>query len=426
MNRSPKLQNQKARIRLLEAELDKRDRLIGVLREGHNIQSAILEKSLVGYYIVSDGKFRLMNPIVMSYTGYLADELINKKANFLIHSEDKEKVKKYRHAMLGGKQTTPYEYRIISKQKETLWVMEVVASIVFEGKQAILANAMDITNRKVTEQTLIESENLYRTIFEATGTMASIIGGDKTLLKVNSEFERVTGYPKEEWEGKKKWTELVLKKDRPRLVKYHRLRRTNPDSVPRSYEYHLINKQGEIRNVLSTVSLIPGSKKYISSAIDITELKKAEEQLIRQSENLKELNAALKVLLKQRENDKKELEASILSNIKELVLPYIEKIRQTDLDKNHQTYLDLLESNLKNILSPFSHTISAQYMSLTSREIEVANFIKAGRNSKEIAALLNISSRCVDIHRYHIRKKLGLNNKHANLRAFLSSLSSNL
>lgn len=406
--------------------MNKRDKAIEMLKECANIQSAILEKSLVGYYIVSASKFRLINPIVMSYTGYLAEEIINKKANFLIHPEDKEKVKKYRHAMLNGQLTSPYEYRIITKRKETLWLMEVVASIVFEGKEAVLANAIDITNRKAAEQNLIESENLYRTIFEATGTMASIINEDKTLLKVNSEFERVTGYPKKDWEGKKKWTELVSKEDRPRLVKYHRLRRIDPNSVPHSYEYHLINHQGEIRNVLSTVSLIPGSKRYISSAIDITELKKAEEQLVKQSENLKELNAALKVLLKQREDDKKELETSILSNIKELVLPYIERIRQNDPDKRHQAYLDLLESNLKSILSPFSHTISAQYMSLTSREIEVANFIKAGRNSKEIAALLNISSRCVDIHRYHIRKKLGLNNKHANLRVFLSSLSLNL
>lgn len=413
----------KNKIQAIEKVATQQRQLIEALRESQQIQNTILGKSLVGYYIVSDSKYRFVNPVIMSYTGYLQEELIDNAADFLIHPDDLQEVKKNAKAMLNGSLSLPYEFRIITKQKEVRWIMEAISPVLFEGKPAILGNSMDITQRKLAEKRLTESENLYRTIFQTTGTMTSIIEEDKTLSLVNDEFERLTGYRKEDWEGKKKWTDLVHKKDLPRLTKYHRLRRTDPHSVPNSYEYRLINNRGEIMNVLSTVSIIPGSKKYVSSVMDITELKDAERQLIKKSESLQDLNTALRVLLKQRESDKVELEATLLSNVKELVLPYVEKIRQIVSDEKHLVYVDLLATNLTNILSPFSRTLSAKYMHLTSKEIEVANFIKVGKSSKEIAALMNVSSDCIDVHRYHIRNKLGLNNRRANLRAYLSSLS---
>ncbi len=423
MKKRQTIRELKNKIKISEKLIIQQRQLIEALRETQQIQNTILGKSLVGYYIVSDGKFRFVNPLFISYTGYSSGELIGNDADFLIHPDDIREVKKNAQSMLAGTLSSPYEFRIVTKQKEIRWIVEAVSPVLFEGKPAILGSAMDITRKKQTEQRMTESENLYRTIFETTRTVISIVEEDKTLSLVNSEFERLTGYRKEDWEGKKKWTELVDKKDLKRLVNYHRQRRIDPDSVPKSYEYGLINSQGKVMNVLSTVSLIPGSKKYVSSVMDITELKEAEEQLIKKSENLVELNSALKVLLKQREADRVELEATLLSNVKELILPYIEKIRQSGVDKKHLVYIDLIASNLENILSPFSRTLSAKYMHLTSKEIEVANFIKAGKSSKEIANLLNVSSDCVDVHRYHIRNKLGLNNKRANLRSYLSSLS---
>jgi PAS domain S-box-containing protein len=413
----------KEKSRPLQKDVMKQKRLNETLIETQNIQNTLLEKSLVGYYIVSDAKFRIANPAVISYTGYLPEELIGSNADFLIHPDDHQEVKKNAHAMLAGRLSLPYEFRIVTKQNEIRWIMEAVSPILFEGKPAILGNSMDITQRKLTEKRLMESENLYRTVFETTGTMTAIIEEDKTMSLINSEFEKLTGYSKAEWEGKRKWPELVDPQDLPRMEEYHHLRRIAPKSVPRTYEYHLINSEGQIRDVLSTVNIIPGTRKHVASCIDITELKEAEKQLIKKSENLAEFNAALKVLLKQREDDRVELEANLLSNVKELVLPYIEKIRQNGLDKKHLAYVDLLASNLENILSPFSRSLSAKYMHLTSKEIEVANFIKQGKSSKEIAGLLNVSSGCVDVHRYHIRNKLGLNNKRANLKAYLSSVS---
>ena len=88
-------------------------------------------------------------------------------------------------------------------------------------------------------------------------------------------------------------------------------------------------------------------------------------------------------------------------------------------DSSYLSYLGLLESNLLQIVSPFSMRLSTALHNLTFSEIEVANFIREGKKSKDIATLLNISKDTVDSHRQNIRKRLGLNGKKQNLQSDL-------
>ncbi|OPY13627.1 MAG: DNA-binding transcriptional activator UhpA [Syntrophus sp. PtaB.Bin001] len=128
------------------------------------------------------------------------------------------------------------------------------------------------------------------------------------------------------------------------------------------------------------------------------------------------------VLLKKREEDKNELEEKVLSNIKSMVLPYIEKVKMTMLDTTQMNYISIMESHLNEITSPFRHKLTSQSLNLTPREIQVASLIKDGKTTKEIAELMNVCPGAVALHRNHIRKKLGLNNKKVNLASHLSSL----
>ena len=135
--------------------------------------------------------------------------------------------------------------------------------------------------------------------------------------------------------------------------------------------------------------------------------------------DLEETNTALRVLLKKREEDKAKIEESILLNVKELVVPYLLKIQRSRLNSNQKTYLDILETNLNDIIAPFSTGLTSRYLGLTPAEIQVANLVRQGNSSKEVAALLNMSPKTIDTHRYNIRKKVGLKNKKVNLRTFL-------
>jgi PAS domain S-box-containing protein len=156
---------------------------------------------------------------------------------------------------------------------------------------------------------------------------------------------------------------------------------------------------------------------------EIEERMRIEEELEIKSRNLEELNTALKVLLKHHEDDREELEERILSNLKELVLPYLEKLKKTPLKADQLAYMDIIESNLNDIFSPFLRKMTSKYLDLTPREIQIATLVREGRTTKEISGVLNISSRAVEFHRDNIRIKLGLKNKKANLRSFLLRLS---
>jgi PAS domain S-box-containing protein len=151
-------------------------------------------------------------------------------------------------------------------------------------------------------------------------------------------------------------------------------------------------------------------------------LKQREKELETKSSNLEEANIALKVLLKKRDEDKAELEEKILLNIKELVVPYLEKLKKNRLDEKQEAYVNILESNLNDIISPFSHRLSSKFLNFTPTEIQIANLLRQGKTSKEIAELINSSPKTVAFHRENIRRKLGLKNKKTNLKSYLLSL----
>ena len=108
-------------------------------------------------------------------------------------------------------------------------------------------------------------------------------------------------------------------------------------------------------------------------------------------------------------------------NIRELVIPYIERMRESALDDRQKGCLDIMESTLKDIVAPFLRRMSLEFLNLTPSEIQVANMIKFGKTTKEIAGILNLSEKTVEFYRKSIRRKIGITNQSINLRTFLSS-----
>jgi len=157
---------------------------------------------------------------------------------------------------------------------------------------------------------------------------------------------------------------------------------------------------------------------------EIAERINAGQKLEEQAGELEEINTALKVLLKLREEEQKELGRNIQSNLTELVLPYLDKLKKGRLDHIQRSYVEILGSAIHEVLSPFlKNLFSAELANnLSPTEIQVANLIKEGKTSKEIAQLLCIAEKTVSSHRYQIRKKLGLINEKINLQTHLRSL----
>ena len=190
------------------------------------------------------------------------------------------------------------------------------------------------------------------------------------------------------------------------------------DAYNRQLEDRIRRRTDELQRV--NERLIQEIKEHEESSKSLLETKKEVDE---KANNLEKMNTALGVLLKHREADRENLANNVTLSVKQLIMPYINDLKNGSLNARHKMLVEMIEAGLKDISSPFTGKLSVAYMDLTPREIQVANLIKQGKNTKDIADFMGISSAAVNLHRNHLRGKLGLKNKKTNLFAFLSSLS---
>jgi PAS domain S-box-containing protein len=297
---------------------------------------------------------------------------------------------------------------------------------VLRKERIILLAIEDITERRRLEDLLTESEERYRRLFEtANDGILLLEKHEGKVTHANTAATEMLGYSKEECIGKKlqdigvsldmgDFQKVMQTLDKSGIIYY--------DDVP------IKTKAGQY--IDTDIYMVDRARLVQCNIRDITERKKAEEALRERereleikTHNLEEANIALKVLLKRRDEDKTDLEDKILLNIKELVVPYLEKLKMSRLDEQQKTHVSILESNLNDITSSFSHRLSSKYMNFTPAEIQIANLLRQGKTNKEIGELLNSSERTVAFHRGNIRRKLGLKNKKVNLKSYLLSFS---
>lgn len=352
-----------------------------------------------------------------------------------VHPDDRERIAGYaRKRRKGEEAPVRYEFKGIRKDGATLHVEVSVAAIMYRGERVSLAYLRDVTENREAEEELRRSEEKYRKIFE--NAMEAIFqtspGGE--LLSANPAFARILGYgsPKEVVEKVADVSRHLYAdpRDRRKIVAL-----LDRHDTLRNVEVELLHKQGHkiwVSIDLNTIRDPVGRLlHYEGTFVEITErkiaedaLKKREKELEAKSVSLEEANTALKVLLRRREEDKRAFEKRILTNIEEMVLPYIEKLKNSHIGENQSTYVSILESNLKDVVSPLIQKMNAAYAYFTPMEIQVANLARAGKTSKEISLLLGLSKRTIDTHKNNIRKKLDLSNKKINLQAYLRTMSS--
>lgn len=288
----------------------------------------------------------------------------------------------------------------------------------------------DITERKRAEEALRASEQRFRLLVETMNEGLATLDKDARFSYVNDRFCQMLGYARDELLGR--LASDLHDETQKKILKEQFQRRRQGASDP--YEITFLRKDGgEVFTVISPRPRFDADGSFEGSfavVTDVTNLKKVEHDLRRreaelraQSTHLQEVNTAMKVLLKQREEDKAELEENVLSHVKQLVAPYLERLRKTRLSSDQKALVGILEVNLDNITSPLVGHLSSKYLSLTPTEIRVADLVKEGKTNKEIADLLCISGNTVKFHRFNLRSKLGVRNQRINLRSYLMSLA---
>ncbi|NPV92941.1 MAG: PAS domain S-box protein [Firmicutes bacterium] len=240
---------------------------------------ALLTSSPIGIYIVQHGRFQIVNPRFEEITGYSSGELLETRSMNLVAPRDINTVRQGVSKALQGERIQPYEYRVVTKAGGFRWIVETVTRINYDGSPALLGNFMDITERKQAEENLGSSEEKYRRIFEAANTALAIIEPDGMISLINAEFERLFEYTREMVEGKMGWTELIFPEDIDRIAEIYKLVGKNPHISMRRHECRVVDRKGNLRNVIFNLSIIDGTERRIASLLDITDRKQMEEQL---------------------------------------------------------------------------------------------------------------------------------------------------
>jgi PAS domain S-box-containing protein len=355
-----------------------------------------------------------------------------------------------------------------SFDSEDLQIMErfaALALLAIEKAELYQEVRRELAERQKAEARIRESEKRYRNFLESSPDPIVVYDMEGIARYINPAFEQTFGMSREDLLGKQidfvppeAWPEtraaiqVMLSGEKIHLFDTQRLTRNGrkldiqlssclymgDDGHPignivtlrdvtahKQAERALRNYQDQLEELVQerTAELGEANKQL---ALEVEERKRAEKALLRrekeleaQSQHLEEVNTALRVLLKQREEDKNELQENVLSNIKELVSPYLSQLQATRLSTRQEMLVRILASNLDNIVSPFISRLSSRFVNFTPMEIRVANLIKEGKTNKEIANLLLISKNTVLFHRHHIRKKLKLTKTAINLRSHL-------
>jgi len=227
----------------------------------------------------NQGVITYVSPACRTIFGYLPQEMIGKKfTNFLDASSIPIALGEFRAALELLGRTKNLELQM--KRKDGSLFYGELNGVAYQTASFLgtFVTIRDITERKEAEKLVQSSLAMFRSVFEATGTATMVVDEDGTILEANAQCLHDTGYNPEELVGTK-WMNYVAKESLDIMLKYHSLRRIDPKMAPNKYDVKLINKKGDIRDVLLFANVIPNTKRSVVSMLDITERKRLEQSL---------------------------------------------------------------------------------------------------------------------------------------------------
>jgi len=432
------------------------------LAEEHQRLSSILDGSPVSSFVIDrDRRVTAWNMVNEFFTGISKEDILGKPldlsplfkdrvppalADLVLEMSDEEIMKRYGHKGIRKSEIHPQAIESVG----SIWIngeehiMAIQATRLRDAAGNVIGAiqcAQDITNQKRVEETLRNSEEKYRNLFENSFEGIYQVSTEGRFISANPAAARILGYESPE-ELISTITDIgsqiyAYPEDRDKALEL-----LKKDGYFRNFEVRNRQKNGSIIWVMANVHTVRDDQGNIlyheGTSKDITDRKRMDEELINhriqleevvkertveleiKTRMLEDINTALKVLLRQRDVDRQDLEDRFVANIKTLILPYIEKMKRDAIDKQLMSYLSVMESNLNELLSPLMHNM--RQLNFTPKEIIVASLIKDGKTTKDIAETMGVGTSAIDSHRNRIRKKLGLNKKNANLQSSIQSL----
>lgn len=327
-----------------------------------------------------------------------------------------------------------FEWKHRAFNGEDLWVDVSLTVIPIGAKNILYTVWRNITGRKQAEQTLEKEKQRFLALVDNAPFGAVLYDDKGNHVYMNTKFKEIFGYDLRDIPDEKAWFQKAYPDPeyRSQVIAAwqnagHRFVRDL--SLKEGGQTSIATCKDNERKVIHFVRVRLPNGEYLKTCEDITESKKAEEELRNREAELKvksakleEMNAALKVLINEREKDRAELEERIATNVNKLIFPYIDKLKKCRMDSHLMTYVDIIETNVHSIVSPFLQKLGLKCVHLTPTEMRIADLVRSGNTTKQICEALQMAPGAISFHRNNIRKKLGLNNRKVNLVSYLASL----
>ncbi len=196
-------------------DITERKRMEDALRESEELSRGMLDTAATGIYLLQNGRFKYVNRLFEEISGYRSDELVGRRSLEYVHAEDREDVRTKAIEVLKGKSSLPYEFRFMRKDSETVWVLDRLTSIIYEGKRSVLGTIMDINERKRIETGVLDYTRQIEALFNIGTTVSQTLNLQELL---DSVLERVLAVMEIEAGGifllDKQTGELVLRAHR--------------------------------------------------------------------------------------------------------------------------------------------------------------------------------------------------------------------
>ncbi|MFW6022310.1 MAG: PAS domain S-box protein [Halanaerobiaceae bacterium] len=219
------------------------------------------------------------NYTALNFYGYDSEQIKNKKITDINILSDIEVFEEMQLAKKEKRNFFKFTHRISDGSLRNVEVYSHPIKI--DENNYLYSFIYDVTDKKILETKVEEQQRKYQTLFETTGAATFCVEKDKTISLVNKEAEILTGYQKNELEGKMNFTDLIAyPEEKEKMLSYHRARKANMSGVINRYEFSLRDKKGDIKDVIINIRMIPTTKQSILSLVDITESKKREKELL--------------------------------------------------------------------------------------------------------------------------------------------------
>ena len=242
-----------------------------------------------------DGTHLFVNDAYCRYFNQSKGYIIGRRFIPVIPPEEKRELYEYFQSLTPQNPDGFIEHRIILPDGSIRWHQWTDHALFDENEICIEYQSVgrDITDRKKVEINLAKSEELYRTVFESTGTAMMILDADKTILSVNHEMLRMSGYSRSEVENKLPWTAFVAPEFVEMMTRYHQERRQLNKKTPTQYEFTFLTRGNTRIDSLITVGMIPETNRSIVSIIDISRLTATKKALLESEEKFRKLAESL-------------------------------------------------------------------------------------------------------------------------------------